>query len=138
MKQGVWRKYTLSEVEKLKRKLDRLFHPMIRLRDQGKPCIDLCGKQGVMQAGHFRRRELRATRWDYRNVNAQTAYCNAWDNDTYRHAKGIDERWGNGTAKKLDDKSKKIKQWTGKELEQLIEATKNYDTYVEVYNTIKI
>lgn len=128
----------MSEVEKLKRKLDRLFHPMIRLRDQGKPCIDLCGGRGTLQAGHFRRRELRSTRWDYRNVNGQNAYCNAWDNDTFRHAKGIDERWGKGTAQKLDDISKTIKQWTGPELEKLIEATKDYETYVKTYNTMKI
>lgn len=121
---------------KLKRKLDIVFSPIIRERDKGKPCIDGCGRKGE-QAGHFRRRELMATRWHPQNVNGQSAYCNAWDNDGYRHAIGIDKRWGKGTAKKLEFLSRQTKQWSVEELLALIEACKlGYERYCKVYGEL--
>ena len=112
-------------VASLTKKLDLVFGAYIRKRDEDLPCIDLCGRWGVHQAGHFRRRELKSTRWNEKNVNGQNAYCNCWDNDTYRHAKGIDKKWGKGTAEMLEKESRKTKQWTVRELEEKIEFYKN-------------
>ena len=125
--------YTLKDKPKLKRKLDLLVSARIRERDKGKPCIDLCGKQGTKQAGHFRRRECMQTRWHPWNVNGQNEYCNNWDNDTFRHAKGIDKKWGHGMADYLEHESRRIKNWTIPELLQLIEACKTYEAYEKKY-----
>lgn len=114
------RRTSKNRIPQLIRKLDILFSPYIRKRDARKPCIDLCGRPGKKQAGHFRRRELKSTRFDPRNVNGQNEYCNSWDNDGYRHAQGIDKRWGAGTAAELERISRKTKQWTEKELTNLI------------------
>ena len=126
-----------STYSKLKRHLDSLFSTMIKERDKGMPCIDLCGRKGNYQAGHFRRRELMSTRWHPQNVNGQNEYCNAFDNDGYRHALGIDKRWGEGTADDLFRISQRTKKWDKKELQQLIEATKDYQEYVDVYTKLK-
>jgi hypothetical protein len=124
-------------ISRLRNKLDSVFSLMIRQRDAGKPCIDLCGRPGNKQAGHFRRREIMSTRWDYRNVNGQNEYCNCWANDTYVHAQGIDTRWGDGTAAELQRLSRIHKQWEAKHLQALIEAAPNYKKYVKVYDQLR-
>jgi len=78
------------------------------------------------------------TRFDYRNVNGQNEYCNNWDNDTYRHAKGIDARWGAGVAQQLDLLSHEWCQWSIKELAALVEAAEaGYEEYVEKYDEFR-
>src|SRR3990167_3549676 len=101
MKRSPLKKFSPRDLAKAMRKLDILFAPMIRKRDEGKPCIDLCGRAGTKQCGHFRRRELKATRWHYKNSNGQNAQCNLLD-DGYIHAKGIDKRWGKNCAQNLN------------------------------------
>jgi len=122
----------------LKKKLDIAFSKMIRERDEGKPCIDGCGKKGTLQAGHFRRRECMATRWHLKNVNGQLEYCNCWDNDLYRHGKGIDQRWGEGTAEHLYKLSGTTKQWTSDELKTMIKATSNIEEYEFIYSNLTL
>lgn len=123
-----------SKQQVLIRSLDRHFAKLIRKRDQRKPCIDLCGRVGAHQAGHFRDRRHMATRFHPQNVNGQNTYCNCWNNDTYQHAMGIDKRWGQGTAKKLYRLSKTIKQWTVPELQALVKAAKtSMEEYENVY-----
>jgi hypothetical protein len=78
-----------------------------------------------------------STRWHPKNVNGQNEYCNSWGNDTYNHAKGIDLRWGQGTAEYLDKLSRQIKQWDARELTALIAAAKlGYRFYIDVYEKI--
>jgi hypothetical protein len=126
-------KHSKPKRPKLIKKLDLLLGALIRNRDERMPCIDLCGRTGKHQAGHFRRRKLMATRFDPQNVNGQNEYCNAFDNDGFRHAKGIDERWDEGTADELDLKSRETKQWTIPELEELILAAQT--GYAEYWTT---
>ena len=134
MKRTPLNRLSKREIPKLKRKADLLNGALVRERDKGKACIDLCGRRGKHQNGHFRRRELMITRYHPNNQNGQTEYCNCWDNDTYRHAKGIDARWGAGTAEYLDKLSRQTKQWDAKELTELIAAMKlGYDEYVDKY-----
>jgi|ERR1700722_3889308 len=137
MKRSRLNPYSKAQIPKLKRKLDIIFSALIRERDAKQPCIDLCEKTGIQQAGHFRIRERMSTRWNPKNVNGQNARCNAWDNDGFRHAKGIDLRWGAGTAEELERISRQIKQWDARELTALIAAAKlGYSYYVDVYQKI--
>lgn len=126
-----------TKLSRAKKALDRELSVYIRARDKGKPCIDLCEREGTKQAGHFRRRELMSTRYNPKNMNGQNEYCNSWDNDTYRHGKGIDERWGKGTAEELDKISRKTKQWTLEEIQRLRTALKN-GTYEFEYAKMKV
>lgn len=109
----------------------------IRERDKNKPCIDKCGRTGKKQAGHYTSRKDKATALDPRNINGQNEFCNVWDTDVKRfdrHAEGIDERWGKGTAEELYRLSKTTKQWSVKDLEKLIAALKvGYAAYEKLY-----
>lgn len=64
-------------IKSLKKRLDTVFSQYIRKRDEGKPCIT-CGKRGVLQAGHFIKRQHLATRWHPLNVNGQCVRCNLY------------------------------------------------------------
>ena len=68
----------LPSLARLTRKLDRVFSAWIRGRDapsgMGR-CIS-CGAWAKLQAGHFIKRQHRATRWNEFNVNGQCARCN--------------------------------------------------------------
>lgn len=126
---------TLQQLVKI---LDTAFSKMIRARDEGKPCIDLCGKpDGPMQCGHFRRRGFMSTRFHPKNCNSQRMGCNFYlskASDEYRHSLGIDKRWGEGTARELYLLSRQEKRWKRKELEALIEACgKGIKAYEKVY-----
>jgi hypothetical protein len=70
----------------LENKLDRIFSEWVRKSsaDEGGTveCVT-CQKLmhwtgGDAQAGHFVKRQHRATRWDARNVNVQCVRCNQW------------------------------------------------------------
>ena len=124
MKRTRLNRYGKSKIAKLKRKLDEIFSRYVRKRDKDEGCIS-CGFNGNLQAGHFRRRELMATRWEDKNVNGQCARCNLWlGGATYEYAKGLDKKYGKGTAEELYKLSQKIKQWSAEELEAMIEKYK--------------
>lgn len=114
-----------SRIAKLKRKLDIVFSKYIRERDKDEPCVS-CPFKGSLQCGHFRRRELMSTRWNEYNSNGQCARCNLWlGGATYEYAKGLEKKYGKGTAEKLYKESQKVKQWTEKELEEKIAYYEN-------------
>ena len=65
----------------LRRKLDKVFSEFIRRRDclpNGIGTCITCGKQRILQAGHFVPRQHRSTRWHPENVWGQCAACNCW------------------------------------------------------------
>lgn len=125
--------------------LDRYFSLMVRERDKEKSCI-ACGKvHRVYQAGHYRRRELLATRWDYRNVNGEGEGCNIGhatkygikDMDLYRE--NLDAKWGRGTCDELYELSKPFKghQFTLIEIKTLSDAArKGTKVYQKIYDEI--
>lgn len=91
-----------------KNKADSLFSKFIRLRDTGNgfggKCIS-CGKfyqYEDFDAGHFISRNCLQLRYDEKNVNAQCRLCNRFRNgEQALYAKGLDIKYGKGTADKL-------------------------------------
>ncbi len=59
-----------------KRELDRVFSLYIRAK-YPKKCYT-CGKEGVLQNGHFIVRKYLATRWDENNCRPQCIGCNIY------------------------------------------------------------
>jgi len=108
-----------SERAKAIRKLDTALSQLIRARDRA--CIT-CGRGHVpLDAGHFRRRECVATRFDYRNVAGQCKKANRFEGGKpYEFGLAIDERFGKGTAARLFKLSKTTEEWKIGELEQFM------------------
>jgi hypothetical protein len=77
-----------------------------------------------------------ATRFNPANLNKQCAGCNVYgDGKAYEHGMAIDQKYMQGTAARLYQLSKTIKQWEPKHLEQLFSAAKKgYSVYVQLYN----
>lgn len=97
-----------DSLPKLRRRLDVVFSEYIRRRDtrEGYCLCITCRKPkqyGEVDAGHFCRRGLLATRYDERNVNAQCRHCNRGEDkgETFEHGLAIDRKWGKGTAEEL-------------------------------------
>lgn len=119
-----------------KKKCDRYFSKYIRKRDTDYrgigQCIT-CGKHVSIKsadAGHFIRRDREATRYDERNVNLQCRECNRFKSgEQFEHAKAIDEKYGEGTADELLQKSKMRcrrrqddYEWLSKEFKEKLES----------------
>lgn len=128
-----------SKTKKLaKQKADKYFSLYIRHRDTNDngygQCIT-CGKfVSVNQAdcGHFALRDKESTRYDERNCNIQCHHCNRFRSGLqYEHGKKIDEKYGEGTADQIIQKSKipsYRKKWhyeeIAKEYKQKLESVK--------------
>lgn len=53
--------------------------------------------------GHYQGRNHKATRWHEQNGNPQCSQCNKWgQGEQVKHARYIDNRYGKGTAEKLE------------------------------------
>jgi len=122
-----------TTTSKLKAKLDKLFSEYIRKRDSDYSgnCICIsCGKEqpafgGSTHAGHFMSRRHMATRWDEKNVNSQCSYCNTFLNgNQYRASIGIDKKWGEGTAKELEQRANTTVKVSRVDYEEAIENIK--------------
>jgi len=126
-----------TDRQKLIAKLDIAFSKMIRERDALLGCIT-CGAQGKMDAGHFVRREKMSTRWNPFNCNSQCLRCNRFQGGNgaeYSYALG--KKYTLDVPRLLVEKSREIKQWDIKELEQLLDACKKgYPVYVQLYNEL--
>jgi|SRR5690625_868337 len=96
------------------KKADRAFSAYIRRRDEKNglsQCITCKAWKPwkEMDCGHFISRRFQATRYDERNANAQCKKCNRFENgNQYEHGKRIDEKYGEGTADSILQKSKMI------------------------------
>ena len=114
-------------VQKLKKELDKVFSLYIRQRDNF-ICFT-CGLRGNkrnIQNGHFVPRQYNATRYDERNCNAQCFADNMFYNgQPTEYALRLQEKYGDGIVKELNDLRKKIKQFTVQELQSMIELYKS-------------
>lgn len=134
-------KDSMRENQRLIKRLDAAVSLLVRERDKDKPCIDMCGDTwSRWQAGHFRPRWMMSTRYDLKNINRQQMNCNYYrshKNDLIRHERGIDERWGKGTADMLYELSKKTRGFTNDELRALIAAAKKgIEEYEKTYYSL--
>ena len=110
-------------VAKLKKKLDAVFSKFIRKRD-GTKCFTCGARKPIdqLQAGHFVSRSHNILRYDEQNVHAQCIKCNMFlAGNMVNYAIKMQELYGDDILKKLRKKSLEIKQFTVKELEDLID-----------------
>ena len=91
------------------------FSQYVRLRDRIS-CTDNCaciscgavGHWKSFDAGHFVPRDRWTTRYHEKNVNAQCQKCNRFsDGNQYQHGRGIDNKYGEGTADYLQSIGKR-------------------------------
>jgi hypothetical protein len=125
----------------LKHRADILFSKAVRYRD-GKirngewwcECIT-CGTwnpMGKTHAGHFMPRGRLATRWDYENVNAQCPGCNTFRaGEQYKYGLALEKKYGDGTAVKLFNQSKKEIKINRIFLEEIITTAKTEIAFYE-------
>jgi len=121
------KKLTRSKVVK---KLDTVFSQYIRLRDsinEISTCFT-CGKEDhwkKLQNGHFMSRRHYSTRWDETNCQVQCAGCNVFRyGEQYKFSIGLDQKFGEGTADEMLQRSKQIIKLSTEELEELINKYK--------------
>lgn len=99
--------YKSKNITSANRTLTKWFNIFVRVRDADSDgnltCIS-CGKKAhyndnVFDAGHFVPSKYLATRWLEENVNSQCKGCNNSANGAmYQHGKGINKKYGDGTA----------------------------------------
>ncbi len=123
MKRTKLRKLSNRDIPKLKRKVWQVFSKWIRERDNY-TCFT-CGRKGEgsgMHAGHFVTRSgHNSTFFDELNVHAQCYHCNInLGGNGAEYALRLDERYGEGTAKKLTLKGREVHQFTIEELTTLL------------------
>ena len=101
-------KYGQSDKAKAIRKLDAALSKLIRARDSA--CVT-CGRGDVpLDAGHFRRRECMATRFDCRDLAGQCKKENRFEGGKpSEFGIAIDTNFGKGTAQQLFNLSQTTK-----------------------------
>jgi Bacteriophage Lambda NinG protein len=121
----------------MRKRLDKAFKAMIRARDSGIRCIS-CEERPIEHAGHFVRSRHEATRWHWQNVNGQCVYCNTFlDGNEWNHGMGIEHKFGQGTAEKLQGMKWQSWSWEKHEIAELLTAVAcGYDEYVVTYDTL--
>lgn len=150
---GPKKRKTLEQKTKpeLIKEADKWYSRYVRLRDSDKLpdgswaglCIDGCGKLvPVMSAdgrwlagsniGHYVGRASKNLRFDDFNCNLQAAWCNAWRDkismlNGYR--KGLDMKYGTGTATRLKREGNKDRKLSKDELLEIIADSKEYIAY---------
>lgn len=79
-----------------------------------------------MQNGHFMSRRHYSTRWHVKNCSPQCYGCNIGSQGMqFKFSKYIDEKYGPGTAQKLEDRAAESRKYTDTELETLANHYKN-------------
>jgi hypothetical protein len=119
--------------------LNRLFSTYIRLRDMvdDKHCkcftCDKLVEFKKCHAGHFISRRYNATKYDPLNVHAQCIYCNTYlAGNQYVYSLKLDEKFGEGTAYSLYQKSKELLKIDA------VERLKIRDTLLEMIEKMSI
>jgi len=113
-----------QEVEKVAVRL-QLLRRMEDADNNGYCTCCTCGARHhykEMDGGHYISRARVATKLDPRNVSAQCKKCNGWpDGSTGRlYSVYLDKRFGEGTADRLESKSRRVKKYTREELTELL------------------
>jgi len=122
----------------LKRKLDDIFSKYIRWRaaDSDGQCRCVTCKKTAhvteMQNGHFQSRKHYSLRWHaYGNCNVQCYACNIPNKgEQWLHGRYIDQKYGEGTAERLYERTKTKRKFSDAELIQL---EKHYKKKVDEY-----
>jgi|SRR3990167_686009 len=113
----------------LKKRLWKIFSLYIRNRDQW-TCFT-CGRKATgsgMHAGHFVPRSHSNTLFDEINVHAQCAKCNLWaGGEPHIYALRLINKYGKGEFERLVKRGRMLKQWTPKELEELIDVYQKHE-----------
>lgn len=122
-----------SPQQRLIKKLDASLSKLIR---ENKKCYT-CGKVAA-HAGHFVRRGQMATRFDLHNIRPQCVRCNTFlYGNAPEYAFRLRKELGDKVFEELIKKSRQTKQWSVKDLETLLEATKyGISFYTETYNKL--
>jgi len=132
-KKGKARDPTVSD---LKKKLDNVFSRYIRWRDKW-TCYT-CGKRGgpgQIQNGHFVSRSSNSLRYDEINCHAQCVGCNMFKSGNMaEYARRLIDDFGDRIVHDLVKKGKEIKQFTTKELQELIDY---YEPLVREFENAK-
>lgn len=116
----------MKTVQKEIKKADEIFSRYIRLKYLKKGILKCftCGKLGIMQemdAGHFIGREHKTTRYDERNVHPQCQWCNRFkEGQKDEYALKLQEKYGLTILSELNKLKHSFKQYTLKELEDLM------------------
>jgi len=120
-----------TTISKLKKKLDKVFSEFIRKRNADDLGFITCFTCGVkrhwkeQQAGHFQSRSHHSTRWDEVNVQVQCVKCNMYrQGEQYKFGLYLDERFGKGTAKDLENRAKTIVKLNRVDYEEAIDRYK--------------
>jgi hypothetical protein len=93
----------VPEKNKLEKKFDKVFSKFIRQRDKY-ICVT-CGRKGN-EAGHYKDRAHRNTRWDEKNVNCQCTYCNRYlSGNLSKYSIYLEKKYGYGILQELDNKA---------------------------------
>lgn len=83
-----------------------------------------------MQCGHFQSRAFNATRFSEENTAPQCYGCNVMhQGEQYKFSAFIDEFYGEGTAKRLEQEARVKHPFTVEELTQIIEDAKTQIKY---------
>jgi len=117
---------------KLVKKLDTIFSQYIRQKnsiDEIATCFT-CGKSDhwkKLQNGHFQSRRHYSTRWDETNCQVQCAGCNVFKyGEQYIFGNKLDQKFGEGTSRRLHIKGKQIVKLSDSDLEDLIKRYKDF------------
>ena len=117
----------MKTISKLKKELDKWFSLYIRLKDATDEGMVQCFTSGrvyhykSIHAGHFMSRKSLSTRWDETNVQPQSAADNLFgQGEQYKFGLALDAKYGEGTAEKLQFKSRQIKKFTRVDYQDLI------------------
>jgi hypothetical protein len=126
-----------TEHQKEVRRTDIAVSKMIRERDR--ECITCGSDTEQMDCGHFRRRELMATRFHPMNLNSQGVKENRFEGGrTFEYGQAIDQKYGEGWAVFLNELSKKIEPWSIAELQQLRSAARiGPRAYEQLYRELR-
>lgn len=115
----------------LKKTADKYWSIYIRMRDSDRHGMADCISCGVrkhwkeMQNGHFISRSSSSLRFDDENCNAQCVSCNMFkQGNQYAYAKGIDLKYGDGTADKLYNRRFETHKFSTQELQDIIDEAK--------------
>lgn len=74
-----------------------------------------------MQCGHFQSRRFNATRFSEENTAAQCDMCNRWNHgEQYKFSLFLEDFYGKGTAKRLEQEARQPHPFTVIELQEII------------------
>lgn len=123
-----------KSISKLKKRADKEFSLFVRHRgafyQEGELC-NQCFTCGIvkpikqLQAGHFIRRSVTKLRYDPINVQVQCYRCNiSLVGNLYVYSLKLDQKFGEGTAALLYERSNEHHRFTAEELSAIIEESK--------------